>query len=55
MIIKMDSSLIRLGTSEKMDLAIEMNNSKNRKNIDTDQVSNDTEILDATDLSLLRD
>jgi len=40
-----------LGLSEKMDLAIENGTIlKIGKNIDTDQVSNDTEILDATGL-----
>ena len=38
-----------LGLSEKMDLAIENGTIlKIEKNIDTDQVSNDTEVLDAT-------
>ena len=40
-----------LGLSEKMDLAIENGTIlKIGKNIDTDQVSNDTEVLDATGL-----
>ena len=40
-----------LGLSEKMDLAIENGTIlKIEKNIDTDQVSNDTEVLDATGL-----
>ena len=38
-----------LGLSEKMDLAIENGSIlKIEKNIDTDQVSNDTEILDVS-------
>lgn len=48
----MDSSFDpALGLSEKMDLAIENGTIlKIEKNIDTDQVSNDTKVLDATGL-----
>ena len=43
-----------LGLSEKMDLAIENGTIlKIGKNIDTDQVSNDTEILDATGRNIM--
>ena len=44
-----------LGLSEKMDLAIENGTIlKIEKNIDTDQVSNDTKVLDATGLVVAR-